>query len=185
MQESTCQTQLRGLTALTARVAPYDGSERGNTWVVTSYLASRGLEGAEDGASGARRERASVLPGDPTDKTGNRYEGWWTLGRVAEVMHGETASIRLEPPGPEGEGVEFWLRHAGTVRYEQVKIQHGAEGRWSLGDLNSRGVLRSFAGKLQDPQVRCVFASSDSAPQLEELTERARGAASYWCSRRV
>src|SRR5205823_4050693 len=119
-----------------------------------------------------------MLPGGPADKIGNRYELLWTVGRMAEVLDERATSIRLEPPGPEGEGVEFWLQRAEGVQYEQVKIQHGGTGRWSLGDLIQRRILQNFAQKLTDPSCRCVFVSSDSAPGLEELSRRALGAES-------
>ena len=41
-------------------------------------------------------------------------------------------AIRLEPPGEEGSGVEFWLRRGAIHEYHQVKRQHGAEGRWTM-----------------------------------------------------
>jgi len=50
------------------------------------------------------------LPGGPSDKAGNRYEARWTVACMARVLRGEYDSIRLEPPGPEGQGIEFWRR---------------------------------------------------------------------------
>ena len=39
------------------------------------------------------------LPGGPTDKFGNRYEGRWTVLQMAEVLDERADSLRLEPPG--------------------------------------------------------------------------------------
>jgi hypothetical protein len=39
------------------------------------------------------------LPGGAADKAGNRYEDWWTALRVAELLRGRAARIRLEPRG--------------------------------------------------------------------------------------
>ena len=48
-----------------------------------------------------------VLPGGPADKFGNLYEGLWTVARLLDVMDEKYYSIRLEEPGPLGEGFEF------------------------------------------------------------------------------
>jgi len=47
------------------------------------------------------------LAGGAADKFGNRYEGRWTVWCMLDVMAERADSIRLEPPGPEGDGVEF------------------------------------------------------------------------------
>jgi hypothetical protein len=73
------------------------------------------------------------LPGGATDKFGNRYEGIWTVKSMGEILSGRALTIRLEPLGPEGEGVEFWLQRTVDKReYHQVKRQHSGEGRWTL-----------------------------------------------------
>jgi hypothetical protein len=53
------------------------------------------------------REKYIPLPGGPTDKFGNRYEGRWTVSCMIEEMREHADSIRLEPPGEDG--AEFWL----------------------------------------------------------------------------
>jgi hypothetical protein len=60
-----------------------------------------------------------------------------------------------------------------------VKRQQSAKGSWTLADLGSRGVLTHFWEKLRDPKASCIFVSTHAAYQLGELTERARGAASW------
>ncbi len=47
------------------------------------------------------------LPGGPADKSGNSYEGRWTVNSMVEIIAGRALSIRIEPLGPEGEGIEF------------------------------------------------------------------------------
>jgi hypothetical protein len=60
-------------------------------------------------ASIPNQARAPVmpLPGGATDKFGNRYEGRWTVFCMIDVMDERADAIRLEPPGEEGEGIEF------------------------------------------------------------------------------
>ena len=49
------------------------------------------------------------LPGGAADKVGIRYESLWTVNCMIDVMDESADSIRLEPPGEEGDGIEFWL----------------------------------------------------------------------------
>src|SRR5579871_1331268 len=121
------------------------------------------------------------LPGGPADKFGNRYEGFWTVNSMVEIIAGHALSICIEPLGPEGAGVEFWLQRTADKReHHQVKRQHSEDGRWTLHILNSMGVLAHFRKKLyEDPAATCVFVSMHAAYQLEELSDRARRAASW------
>src|SRR5215831_10080840 len=119
------------------------------------------------------------LPGGATDKFGNRYEGRWTVACMVDILDERAEAIRLEPPGIEGEGVEFWLQKGSVREYHQVKRQQSAEGRWTLATLAAKGVLSHFWEKLHDPSAQCVFVSTHAAFQLEELADRARRAASW------
>ena len=118
------------------------------------------------------------LPGGASDKFGNRYEGRWTVACMLDVMGEKAESIRLEPPGPEGQGVEFWTTKQGIQEYHQVKRQLSI-GHWTLHALAGKGVLTNFLAKLQDPKAQCVFVSASSAGQLDELCDRARRSASW------
>ena len=97
---------------------------------------------------------------------------------LLDVLEEKAESIRLEPPGPEDQGFEFWVREHGIREYHQVKRQHYS-GRWTLPTLAQDGVLANFIARLQDTSVRCVFVSGDSARQLDELSDRARRSASW------
>ncbi|MCI0488042.1 MAG: hypothetical protein L0229_15740 [Blastocatellia bacterium] len=119
------------------------------------------------------------LPGGSADKFGNRYEGRWTVRCLVKVLDERADSIRLEPPGIEGEGVEFWLRRGETREYHQVKRQHGDGGRWTLADLSRNGVLSHIWKKLNDETSRYIFVSTHDAHQLDELSDRARRASSW------
>jgi hypothetical protein len=119
------------------------------------------------------------LPGGSTDKFGNRYEGVWTVACMIKVMDEKADSIRLEPPGAEGEGVEFWLSKAGEREFHQVKRQQSASGRWTLADLESKKILSNFWEKLKNPTATCVFVSGHAAFQLDELADRARRSESW------
>ena len=118
------------------------------------------------------------LSGGAAEKFGNRYEGRWTVACLLDVLDEKADSIRLEPPGPEDQGFEFWITKQGVREYHQVKRQH-SNGHWTLPSLAGEGVLTNFISRLQDISVRCVFVSGNSAGQLDELSDRARRAASW------
>jgi hypothetical protein len=121
------------------------------------------------------------LPGGPADKFGNLYEGLWTVRSMIEILHDRAISIRIEPLGAEGEGVEFWLQRRTEKReYHQVKRQHSDDGRWTLAILKSKGGLAHFRQKLRENDAAsCVFVSAAWAYQLDELADRARRSASW------
>jgi len=116
------------------------------------------------------------LSGGASDKIGNRYEGLWTVLCITEIMDGQVNMIRLEPPGVEGEGVEFWLQKGDNREYHQVKRQNTL-GKWTISKLSP--VLSNFFDKLNGKtNTQCVFVSSHAAYEMQELTERANGAVS-------
>lgn len=119
------------------------------------------------------------LPGGASDKAGLRYELRWTVACMVDVMEGKALSIRLEPPGSAGEGVEFWTRTSSGTGYHQVKRQRTGLGRWSLSELASEAVLPNFYDKLHDPSATCTFVSTHAAHTLDELSDRARRAESW------
>ena len=120
------------------------------------------------------------LPGEASAKVGLRYELLWTAYCLTKVMSGDYESIRFAPPGPEGEGVEFFVRTQTGTEYHQVKRQQTGKGYWSLSDLGSSGVLSDFYGKSGGASDRCVFVSTEKAADLEELSDRARGSNSWF-----
>jgi hypothetical protein len=111
------------------------------------------------------------LPGGSADKLGNEYETWWTLLRVADILTGKAARIRLEPPLAEGAGIEFWIDEQGTRWFEQVK-DAPAGGSWTIGRLTREGVLASVKEHLANGcEVRLVLSSA--ATVLAGISSRA------------
>jgi len=68
------------------------------------------------------------LAGGASDKYGGRYEGLWTISRMADVLAERAESIYLDPPGEAGKGVEFRLLAEGVRAYHPVKRQRGGTG---------------------------------------------------------
>ncbi|MEN6554019.1 MAG: hypothetical protein ABFC34_14160 [Methanobacterium sp.] len=110
--------------------------------------------------------------GGPSDKIGNRYEAYWTVACIIDILREKTDLIHIEPPGFQGKGVEFYLIKGNKKEYYQVKRQK-YEGIWTINSLKK--VLKHFFEKLEDPDVVCHFVSSSSATELDDLIQRASG----------
>jgi hypothetical protein len=118
------------------------------------------------------------LGGGAADKVGNRYEDWWAVRCLLDVLDGQAAAVRFEPPGVIGEGVEFVVfGPEGHACYHQAKRQNGIEGRWTIGALAT--VLGHFGRKLTDVSATCTFVSQDGVRHLGALTARARDSSSF------
>ncbi|MFB6718906.1 hypothetical protein ACFCV3_02055 [Kribbella sp. NPDC056345] len=112
--------------------------------------------------------------GGEAEKIGHRYEGTWTVGRVLEVLQGEAESLRIEPLGDLGKGVEFVLtRGDGSVEAHQVKRQYGQSNSWNVSAFTSLGVWAAaerHAGEGRDYHFVSMLPYRD----LQELAERVR-----------
>jgi len=116
------------------------------------------------------------LAGGAADKFGNRYEGKWTVLSLCGVLRGTSETIRLEPPGPEGEGVEFYLEKGSKREYHQVKRQRSRTGGWTIAALQAAGVMEKCALKLREPDASFHFVSTQQSAELAELSQCARDA---------
>ena len=110
------------------------------------------------------------LPGGAADKAGNQYEYWWTARVVAEVLTGTANKLRLEPPGPSGEGIEFQVDRGGVTWGEQVKLR---SGNWTINRLNKEGVLAYALKQVQSGRQFKLIVSTEAMP-LDTLARRSR-----------
>jgi ATP-dependent Clp protease ATP-binding subunit ClpA len=112
------------------------------------------------------------LAGGPADKFGNRYEHWWTVSQLVQMLHGEAESIRIEDPGVAK--AEFVLTKNGKRELHQAKRSH-PDGKWSLSSLSAGDteILQSIFAQLSGNDARFIFVSSSDARELAELAERA------------
>jgi hypothetical protein len=116
-----------------------------------------------------------ALPGGSADKVNNRYEHWWTAYRVAQILRGEAVSIRLEPPGALGDGVEYLVEERTGLVVEQVK---GGGDRWTIERLIKHKVLASVPSHVSKGRnFRLVVAAG--AEELHSLCHRSRAALSF------
>jgi hypothetical protein len=117
------------------------------------------------------------LPGGPADKLGNRYELWWTVLQVQNILRGQWDSIRVEIPG--NDKVEFELVRDTLRSFHQAK-RNAPDGKWTLAELGSAdaGILQGIAEHLKKADAEYVFVSSSDAHELSELSARARASVS-------
>ena len=116
------------------------------------------------------------LPGGPSEKFGNRYEVWWTVSQLLRIIDGQAESIRIEEP--TADKTEFVITANSRQELHQVKRSY-TTGKWSLttlGNEKNKVLQAIFAQLLENPSSQFIFASGSDAPELRELTERARDA---------
>lgn len=115
------------------------------------------------------------LPGGSADKIGNRYEQWWTVAQFIRIINGEAESIRIEDL--TAEKAEFVITAGGYREFHQTKRSH-LTGKWSLSKRSPIcQLLQTMFSQLSaNTNMQFVFVSTSDAPELRELTERARDA---------
>jgi len=118
----------------------------------------------------------SLPPGGRADKFGNRFERLWVVSLAFDVIEGRLSTMKWEPLGVEGEGVECVVTQAdGLKTYHQCKIQNGNDGKWSVAVLGGNGVLHHAKEKLEaDPRCKFAFISNDGVPALRDMANHAR-----------
>lgn len=115
------------------------------------------------------------LKGGASDKYGNRFEGYWTVDRILDIIDEDSDTITLEPVG-EGKGLEFFMRKGTDKEFHQVKRQR-TEGQWTISNL--KPILTNFYRKLKEKDVTCIFVSTISSAELNDLVERSGKAKNY------
>lgn len=116
------------------------------------------------------------LPGGPADKFGNRYENWWTVLQLVNMLGGRSNAIRIEDPGVDK--AEFVVTVGSRREWHQAKRSH-PNGKWSLAVLGGTSVqiLQAASKLLAGNDDQFIFVSSSDARELAELSDRARQAA--------
>lgn len=108
-----------------------------------------------------RHNTPMPLPGGPSGTAGNRYEARWTVACMAPVLSGELDSIRLEPPGLEGQGVEFCDGRGDSRCYHQAGSQDAEDVHAKIG-INRQcpsGVGRCRVFQYVNPETAAAIAT--------------------------
>lgn len=109
--------------------------------------------------------------GGIADKVGNRYEARWLTHQLLRLLDGTVQAVTIEALGDDEQGFEFSLTRANGSEWHQCKRQTAA-GTWSIPSLDAAGVLTAFRAKTSAEGARCLFISSDPAPQLKLLQDK-------------
>src|SRR3954471_20819898 len=104
-----------------------------------------------------------------------RFQDLWAVRQLLQVLAEELRSVRIEPAGLEGEGVDLIVTlRDGATEYQQCKRSRHA-GKWSIKALENEGVISAIRNHLQtDREAMFRLVSADSAPELQDLCESAR-----------
>jgi hypothetical protein len=113
-------------------------------------------------------------PGGRADKLGNEFERLWAVRHLIELIAGKATWFRIEALGDDEKGTEFWVgRPDGVREAHQCKRENGTVGKWSVADLEAKGIIKAAKFQLnRDPSHRFVFASVDKASHLSDLCDR-------------
>lgn len=99
----------------------------------------------------------SFETGGRADKLGNRYEGRWLVKQLLRLLREEIVSVEVEAIGDEEKGVDLIIEnHDNSVEYHQCKSRNGNNDYWTIGELNSRDVLKNAKYQL-DNQKNCIY----------------------------
>lgn len=116
----------------------------------------------------------TALPGGAADKSGNGYEALWTALRIADLLRGEASSLKIEPVGDDGLGIEFRVQVADETWGEQTK--HSAT-TWTIKRLRDEGALAAAKHQVAKG-IGYRLITSSAATALDQLSERARATTS-------
>lgn len=114
--------------------------------------------------------------GGRADKLGNKYEFNWIVLKFIDIVAEKIDAIKIEPIGPEADCVDVLVRYRnGSKEAQQCKGRNASKEKWSLADLNQRGILNSWRRHLErDPQVKVSLVSPLSFTSFSDLIYRAK-----------
>ena len=105
-----------------------------------------------------------------------RYEDLHFTKLLLDLIQEQIASIKVEPLGIEGEGIEYVVTaNNGQQRYYQCKASNGAVSKWRPSDLTRHRVFQTAKNHiLRDPNNVYCFISPIPYDELDALCEWAR-----------
>lgn len=113
----------------------------------------------------------SLEPGGIADKAGNKYENRYLAYKLVSLCTGSIQSIKIEPAGSIGEGIEFYTTNESNQKtFYQCKLSNGEKSFWSVKDLNRAGVMLSIKKHLLEyPDSSFVFVTPLQCTPLSDL----------------
>ncbi len=118
----------------------------------------------------------SLEPGGIADKVGNRYEGRWIVRQLLRVLNETLKNVAVEAIGDDQDGVDMLVElPSGIQRAEQCKIRNLNNDKWTIADLDRRGILAAMRSFL-DKNATNEFSFVTTLPSivLHDLCKSAR-----------
>ena len=112
------------------------------------------------------------LPGGAANRAGIRYEHWWTVLRVIDVLEGRAKCLCVEPYGESREGADLIVEEQKGLWAEQVKNVQSVSN-WTILRLKNKGILDNIKMHILNNRSFQLITSTP-AKQLESLSYRAK-----------
>lgn len=114
--------------------------------------------------------------GGRAGKLGNNYELNWIVLKLIDIVSEKIEAIKIEAIGEEEEGVDVWVRYSnGITEAQQCKGRNASKDYWTLSDLNSRGILKSWKLHLsRDLTTKVSLVSPLPFTNFSDLIYRAK-----------
>jgi len=118
----------------------------------------------------------SLEPGGYADKVGNRYEGRWIVRQLLRVLNETLKSVVVEAIGDDQDGVDLCVElPTGVQNAQQCKIRNLSKDKWTIADLDRRGILASMRSFLdKDATNEFSFVTTLPSTDLHDLCKSAR-----------
>jgi hypothetical protein len=118
----------------------------------------------------------SAEPGGIASKLGSQYERQYAVDLALKLANGRLRRMKWEPQSGQAGGADIETESVeGVIEKIQFKRQNGAEGKWSVANLNSENVLSAAASWLDvSPTNRFAFVSSDPVPHIKDICDQLR-----------
>ena len=113
--------------------------------------------------------------GGRADKVGNRYEIKCIIYEMLKVLREVNYSVVIEALGDDEVGTDILITNMeGLKEHQQCKIRNASKEYWTISDLNSRGILKSWKKHLERENNRNVsLVSPIGCSYIVDLHERA------------
>lgn len=114
--------------------------------------------------------------GGRADKYGNKYETEFVIFQLLNLYEEEISEFTYEPLGEDELGVDMVIYHKNnTKELAQCKIRNGSNDYWTIGDLNSKNILKKWQQHLDRSMDNIVsLVSPLPAPGLQDMIDRAK-----------
>lgn len=123
-----------------------------------------------------RGEDMPLESGGRADKYGNKYETEFFISQLLNLYEEEIVGLIYEPLGIDESGVDIVIYQNDDIKeLAQCKIRNGTKNYWTVGDLNSRKLLKKWKNHLNSSVDNIIsFVSPLPITGLQDMITRAQ-----------